>query len=56
MAELLEALRRIELPPEVLRKLNVPADWNRKVPKDFAKTIAALFEKYKDTFDDLAKS
>lgn len=55
MAEFMEALRKMQLPPDVLRKLGVPLDWNRRVPQEYAKQIVEYLNKYKETFDELAK-
>lgn len=54
-AELLAALRRVDFPPEVLRQVGLPKDWQKRVPPRIAKQIARYLERYKETFDELAK-
>ena len=55
LAELLAALRRVDFPPEVLRQVGLPKDWQKRVPPQIARQIARYLERYKETFDELAK-
>lgn len=55
VAELLEALRKVDLPPEVLRKIGLSKDWQKRIPPEFTKQVAEYLSQYKETFDELAK-
>lgn len=55
VSEVLEALRKAQIPPDVLRKLGLPQDWNQHVSKKFVEQIVAFVDRYKDTFEELAK-
>lgn len=55
VSEVLDALRKAQIPPDVLRKLGLPQDWNQHVSKKFVEQIMAYVQRYKDTFEELAK-
>jgi len=52
---LLDALRNVDLPPEVLRQVGLPKNWHKLVPPEFAKLVAQYLTRYKETFDELSK-
>lgn len=55
VAEFMVALRKMQLRADVLRRLGVPLNWNRRIPQPYAKQIVEYLNKYRDTFDELAK-
>ena len=55
VSEVLAALRQAQIPPDVLRKLGLPRDWNRRVDKRFVQQLIVYTERYRDTFEELAK-
>ena len=55
VSEVLAALRKAQIPPEVLRKLGLPPDWNQHVSKQFIQQIISYIDRYKGTFEELAK-
>lgn len=55
MAELAQALRSTQFPPELLKKLGLPPDWASRVPESFVRHLAELIEKHRGTLEELAK-
>ena len=55
VAELAQALRTTQFPPELLKKLGLPPDWASRVPDSFVSHLAELIVKYRETLAELAK-
>ena len=55
MAELVERLQNIQLPPHQLRELGLDKDWNKKVSPDFVERVVKTADKYKDVLRELSK-
>ncbi|BDG61754.1 hypothetical protein [Caldinitratiruptor microaerophilus] len=55
MAEVMERLERVQLPPHVREQLGLDKDWQRKVPRDFLERVLKTASKYEHVLRELSK-
>lgn len=55
VAEMLEKLKGVQLPPGQLRELGLDKDWSKKVSPKFVERVVKTAEKYKGVLKELSR-
>ncbi|MEA4884429.1 MAG: hypothetical protein VB144_12405 [Clostridia bacterium] len=55
MTEVMESLRKVQIPSHQLEKLGMNAKWAEKVSPDFVRSVVSVADKHKALLKELSK-